>query len=44
MDYRDADPTRIADALVEELHRPVSYVEVPTGGAERAAQLVAELI
>jgi pimeloyl-ACP methyl ester carboxylesterase/predicted glycosyltransferase len=44
MDYRDADPNRIADALVEELHRPVSYVEVPTGGAERAAQLVAELI
>ena len=44
MDYRDADPSRIADALVEELGRPVSYVPVPTDGAVRAAQLVAELI
>ncbi len=44
MDYRDAEPSRIADALVEELQRTVSYVEVPTGGATRAAQLVAELI
>jgi len=44
MDYRDADPSRIAEALVEELRRPVSYVPVPTDGAVRAAQLVAELI
>jgi predicted glycosyltransferase len=44
MDYRDADPSRIADALVAELRRPVSYVPVPTDGAARAAQLVAELI
>ena len=44
MDYRDADPSRIADALVEELGRPLSYVPVPTDGASRAAQLVAELI
>ncbi len=44
MDYRDADPTRIADALAEELARPVSYVGVPTDGAARAAQLVADLI
>ena len=44
MDYRDADPTRIADALVEVLARPVTYVGVPTDGAARAAQLVAELI
>jgi UDP-N-acetylglucosamine:LPS N-acetylglucosamine transferase len=44
MDYRDADPVRIADALVEELGLPHSYVPVPTDGASRAAQLVAELI
>ncbi len=44
MDYRDADPVRIADALVEELSRPRSYVPVPDGGAARAAALVAELI
>jgi hypothetical protein len=44
MDYRDADPVRIAEALVEELGRPTSYLAVPEGGAQRAAQLVAELI
>ena len=44
MDYRGADPSRIAGALVEELGRPLSYVPVPTDGASRAAQLVAELI
>ena len=44
MDYRDADPARIAEAIVEELGRPVSYFPVPTDGAARAAQLVAELI
>jgi pimeloyl-ACP methyl ester carboxylesterase/predicted glycosyltransferase len=44
MDYRDADPSRIARALVEELGRPLSYLPVPTDGAARAAQLVAELL
>ena len=44
MDYAAADPSAIADALVEELARPVTYVPVPTDGASRAAQLVAELI
>ena len=29
MDYRDADPGRIAEALVEELGRPTSYLPVP---------------
>ena len=33
MDYRDADPARIADALVEELGRPPAYLPVPTDGA-----------
>ncbi len=44
MAFADADPSRIADALVEELGRTISYVPVPTDGATRAAQLVAELI
>jgi pimeloyl-ACP methyl ester carboxylesterase/predicted glycosyltransferase len=44
MDYRDSDPADIARALVEELRRPVSYLPVPTDGAARAAQLVAELL
>jgi UDP-N-acetylglucosamine:LPS N-acetylglucosamine transferase len=44
MDYRDADPGRIAEAIVEELSRPTSYLKVPEGGAAVAAQLLAELI
>jgi pimeloyl-ACP methyl ester carboxylesterase len=44
MDYRDADPSRIADALVAELARPRSYLPVPADGASRAAQLLAELV
>ena len=44
MDYRDADPGRIADELAEELGRHADYLPVPTDGARVAAQLVAELI
>ncbi len=44
MDYRDADPSRIADALVDELRRPTDYLPVPPGGAQRAAGLLADLI
>ena len=44
MDYRDADPGRIADALVEELGRRPAYLPVPTDGARVAAQLVAEVL
>ncbi len=44
MDYRDATASIVADALVEELGRTVDYLPVPTDGAQRAAQLVAELI
>lgn len=44
MDYRDASPRRIAEAVVEELARPTAYLPVPVDGARRAAQLVAELL
>jgi pimeloyl-ACP methyl ester carboxylesterase/predicted glycosyltransferase len=44
MDYLSADPVSIAEALVEQLARPTAYLPVPPGGAQRAAQLVAELI
>jgi pimeloyl-ACP methyl ester carboxylesterase/predicted glycosyltransferase len=44
MDYRDADPTRVADALVDQLRRTPSYLPVPQDGAQRAAQLLAELV
>ena len=44
MDYRDADPGRIADELVAALKTPTDYVPVAAGGAERAASLVLELL
>ncbi len=44
MDYATADPDAIADALVEELSRHHHYVPVPTDGAVRMAQLLAELL
>ena len=44
MDYRDADPDRIADELVAALAAPTDYLAVPSDGADRAAQLVTELL
>ncbi len=44
LDYRDADPTRIAEELVAALATTPDYVPVPTDGAVRAARLVAELL
>jgi predicted glycosyltransferase len=44
MDYATADPDTIATALVEELTRDLDYVPVPSDGAAKAAQLVAELL
>jgi len=44
MDYATAEPATIADALVDELSRPTAYAPVPRGGAQRAAQLLTEVI
>ncbi len=44
MDYAAATPDLIADALVDELQRPVTYRPVETDGAPRAAALIAELL
>jgi pimeloyl-ACP methyl ester carboxylesterase/predicted glycosyltransferase len=44
MDYATADPDTIAQALVEELERELDYVPVPSDGAAKAAQMVAELL
>jgi pimeloyl-ACP methyl ester carboxylesterase/predicted glycosyltransferase len=44
MDFDTADPGVIADALVSELEHPRDYLPVPEGGAERAAELVAEVL
>ena len=44
MDYRDADPDRIADELVAALAAPTEYLAVPSDGAGRAAKLITELL
>jgi UDP:flavonoid glycosyltransferase YjiC (YdhE family) len=43
MEYREADPSAIAEALVTELAGPLSYLPVSNDGGDRAAQLLAEL-
>jgi pimeloyl-ACP methyl ester carboxylesterase/predicted glycosyltransferase len=44
VDYADATPQRLADAMVDELARPVTYRAVESGGAARAAAFLAELL
>ncbi|MDT7554010.1 MAG: hypothetical protein QOI16_2546, partial [Pseudonocardiales bacterium] len=44
MDYREADPERIAEELVRVLHTPVEYAPVETDGARTAARMLAELL
>jgi UDP-N-acetylglucosamine:LPS N-acetylglucosamine transferase len=44
MDYRQTDPDLLAAAIVEELASPADYLPVGTGGAARAAALIAELL
>ncbi len=43
MDFDAADPDVIAQAIAEEIGRPVAYREVETDGARRAAAKLAEL-
>jgi pimeloyl-ACP methyl ester carboxylesterase/predicted glycosyltransferase len=44
LDYDETGPEALAAAIAEEIARPVSYRPVETGGAERAAAILAELI
>jgi predicted glycosyltransferase len=44
MDYASSTPEIIAEAMADEIDRPVDYRPVETDGAERAARLIAELI
>jgi pimeloyl-ACP methyl ester carboxylesterase/predicted glycosyltransferase len=44
MDYAEADPETLADAVAEGLKRPVAYRDVETDGARRAAALIAPLL
>jgi pimeloyl-ACP methyl ester carboxylesterase/predicted glycosyltransferase len=44
MDFEDATADTIAEAIAEEIGRPVGYRPVEHDGAERAAALIAELL
>jgi pimeloyl-ACP methyl ester carboxylesterase/predicted glycosyltransferase len=44
VDYQDTGPDALAQAIAEEMSRPISYRPVETGGAARAATYLAELI
>ena len=44
MEYASATPDAIAEAIADELGRTVAYRAVPSGGAARAAALIAPLL
>jgi UDP-N-acetylglucosamine:LPS N-acetylglucosamine transferase len=44
MDFEVSTPETIADAIAEEIGRPVDYRPVEADGAARAAALIAELL
>jgi UDP:flavonoid glycosyltransferase YjiC (YdhE family) len=44
MDFAAAMPDVLAAAIAEEVDRPLDYLPVETGGATRAARLLAELL
>jgi predicted glycosyltransferase len=44
MDFDTATPEVIAQAIAEEIGKPVSYRDVETDGAARAAALIAEML
>ena len=44
MDYRTAGPDAVAEAMAEEIDRPVAYRPVDADGARRAAELIAPLL
>ncbi len=44
MDYETSGPAEIAAAIATEIGREVDYLPVATGGAARAAALLADLL
>jgi pimeloyl-ACP methyl ester carboxylesterase/predicted glycosyltransferase len=44
LDYADATPAALAEAVAQALANPVEYLPVAGGGAVRAAALIAELL
>jgi hypothetical protein len=44
MDFSDSTPDAIAEAIAQEIGRPVDYRPVETDGARRAAERLAEML
>jgi pimeloyl-ACP methyl ester carboxylesterase/predicted glycosyltransferase len=44
MSYEATNPDALAEAIVNEITRPVDYLPVETDGAARAASMIAELV
>ena len=44
LDYEQTEPEMLAEAIANEIGRPVGYRAVETDGAARAAAILAELI
>jgi predicted glycosyltransferase len=44
LDYAEINPETLAAAVADGLKRPVTYREVETGGARRAAEMIAPLL
>jgi predicted glycosyltransferase len=44
LEYADATPEKLADAIAEEIRREPSYRPIEPGGAARAAALIADVL
>jgi predicted glycosyltransferase len=44
LEYQDASPQALADAIADEIGRETSYLPIEPGGTAKAASLIAELI
>jgi len=44
LEFADATPSALAQAIAEEIGREVDYLPVRTDGAARAAEMIAELL
>jgi len=44
MDFDEATPSNISDAIESLVSKPIEYLDVETGTAARAAKLIAELL
>ena len=44
MDFSDTTPQSLADAIVQNLGKKVDYANIPTDGAQKAAELISKLL